>query len=85
MGLGVLCLVQLIYQQMEGQGGQAEAVALEHVVAQQRNALAEAKVWVLHIYVFSFPGVWSIILPLSPCLWPKTVSFLDVATGACDY
>jgi hypothetical protein len=32
-----------MYQQMEGQGGQAEAVALEHVVAQQRNALAEAK------------------------------------------
>jgi hypothetical protein len=30
-------------EQMEGQGGQAEAVALEHVVAQQRNALAEAK------------------------------------------
>jgi hypothetical protein len=46
---------------MEGQGGQAEAVALEHVVAQQRNALAEAKVWVLHIYLFSFPGVWSIV------------------------
>jgi hypothetical protein len=42
---------------MEGQGGQAEAVALEHVVAQQRNALAEAKVWVLHIYLFLFPGV----------------------------
>ncbi len=81
----MLCLVQLIYQQMEGQGGQAEAVALEHVVAQQRNALAEAKVWVLHIYLFSFPGVWSIILPLSPCLWPQTVSFLDIATGACDY
>jgi hypothetical protein len=22
---------------------------------------------------------------LSPCLWPQTVNFLDVATGACDY
>jgi len=30
-------------EQMEGQGGQEESVALEHVVAQQRNVLAEAK------------------------------------------
>jgi hypothetical protein len=28
---------------MEGQGEQEEAIALEHIIAQQRNALAEAK------------------------------------------
>ncbi len=35
--------VQII-QCMEGQGEQEEAIALEHIIAQQRNALAEAKV-----------------------------------------
>jgi hypothetical protein len=29
---------------MEDQGEQEEAIALEHIIAQQRNALAEAKV-----------------------------------------
>jgi hypothetical protein len=39
---------------MECKGGQQdeEAAALEHIVAQQRNALAEAKVVVLHFHLF---------------------------------
>jgi hypothetical protein len=49
-------------QQMEGQGGQEESVALEHVVAQQRNVLAEAKVVVIaHSSLYWF---CSIILSL---------------------
>ncbi len=46
----VLCGAELlglwvqIIQRMEGQGEQEEAIALEHIIAQQRNALVEAKV-----------------------------------------
>ncbi len=46
----VLCGAELlglwvqIIQCMEDQGEQEEAIALEHIIAQQRNALAEAKV-----------------------------------------
>jgi hypothetical protein len=50
--LGGVCLfVVQFMQQMEGQGGQEESIALEHVVAQQRNVLGEAKVVVICTFI----------------------------------
>lgn len=42
--LGCCCGVFAAFAIFQQQGGQEDATALEHVVNQQRNALAEAKV-----------------------------------------
>jgi hypothetical protein len=68
-GLAVLFVVQIM-QQIECKGGQQdeEAAALEHIVAQQRNALAEAKVVVLHFHLFlSFQLFFIYHSIFSPC------------------